>query len=135
MYDNAVREQFVELRAQGKTFAFIAENLHVSKPTLIEWSRENNEQIQNFKAIHDEALREKYRITRARQLQLLSSQLEAVEKELGDRHLSELSTEKLYGILFKLVGELRGLDIPLSFQHTQSTLMLETFLPKMEWIG
>ncbi len=59
MIDPSVKEQFVELRAQGMSFASISGKLNVSKATLIGWSKEVKEDIGNMRQIHLEGLREK----------------------------------------------------------------------------
>ena len=65
MKDQETQQKFVDLRARGRSFARIAEELQVSKRTLIEWSRKFQFEIQNQRAIELEALRERYQIGRA----------------------------------------------------------------------
>ena len=36
------RQQFIELRAKGYSFQKISDELNISKPTLIEWSKDSN---------------------------------------------------------------------------------------------
>ena len=60
MKDQETQQKFVELRTQGRSFARIAEELQVSKRTLIEWSRKFQFEILNQRAIELEALRERY---------------------------------------------------------------------------
>lgn len=81
-----------------------------------------HEQIRNLRAINDESLREKYRLTKQHELEILSRQLEAVEKEIEKRPLMDVPTDKLYGVLFKLMGEAREVSKPLTFQHTHDSL-------------
>ena len=118
MKDHTTKDKFVELRAQGKSFASIAEVLGVSKPTLIEWSREMQVLIANLRAVSDEALCERYRLTKERQLQVLSCQFEAIETEIGKRDLKEVPIDKLYAILFKLTEGIRDQNKPTTFQRT-----------------
>ena len=51
---------------------------------------------------NNEALLERYRMTKEHQLKTLSEQLEMVESEITKRGLAELSVDKLYNILFRL---------------------------------
>jgi len=133
MKDIAERERFVELRSQGKSFAAIAEELSVSKPTLITWSQDFAVQIHNLRAINDEALREKYRLTKQRELETFARQLEAVETELNKRSLTNMPTDKLYSILFKLLVEVRG-ERSLTLQRTQSLLLdADDLTTQKEW--
>lgn len=39
MKDAATRQQFIKLRAQGHSLRYIQRIIHVSRPTLIKWSR------------------------------------------------------------------------------------------------
>ena len=92
MYDSKTQQQFVELRVQGRSYARIAEELQVSKRTLIEWGRKFQFEIQNQRAIELEALQEKYLATREERLARLGGQLAEVEAELKQRSIAELST-------------------------------------------
>lgn len=116
MYDSATKEQFIELRAQGKSFVAIAGQLGVSKPTLITWAHQNRDRLDNLRQFQLEAMREQYRLGKERQLEMLSKQLDAVETELGKRTLAEVPTERLYGLLFKLLGQAKSEDAPLALK-------------------
>ena len=59
MNDIATQQRFVQLRSQGCSFARIADELNVSKPTLIKWSRKFQYEIQNLRAVELEALQQK----------------------------------------------------------------------------
>jgi len=58
MKDTETKTRFVELRAQGLSFAKIAEEIGVSKQSLIAWSKDLRLEIENLKQIELEALRE-----------------------------------------------------------------------------
>ncbi len=135
MKDQACKDRFVELRAQGKSFSSISEELKVSKPTLIAWSRELGEQIKNLRVIHEEALREKYRLTQERELQILSSQLDVIEKEIASRPVFDVPTDKLYGLLFKITEEIRKTQKPTTFQQTRDSLEFSDITVKDRWEG
>lgn len=47
MKSTDAKQKFVELRALGASYKAIAEELLVSKQTLINWSRELNDDLQN----------------------------------------------------------------------------------------
>ncbi len=113
MKDLATQEQFIELRAQGMSFAAIAERLGVAKSTLIAWSENLEIEIANLRQIHVEGLREKYRMGAERRVELFGKQLDAVESELGKRDLAVVPTERLFDLLVKLGKELNITDAPL----------------------
>jgi hypothetical protein len=45
--------QFLNLRAQGWSFARIADHLHVSKPTLLDWNNKHQSELEAMKANQD----------------------------------------------------------------------------------
>ena len=47
MHEPQTVQRFIELRAQGWTYARLLVELNVSKPTLIAWSRKHQFEIQN----------------------------------------------------------------------------------------
>lgn len=133
MIDTAVKEQFIELRAQGVSFAAIAERLDVAKSTLISWSKDNKYEIGNLRQIHAEALREKYRMSAERRLALFAKQLDAVEGELAKRDMATIPTERLFDIMVKLTRELNLTDTPLAFTERPTEFILEDITPLAKW--
>ena len=55
MKDQEVVNKFIQLRAQGWTYARLMVELNVTKPTLIAWSRKYQFEIQNLHAIELES--------------------------------------------------------------------------------
>ena len=55
-----IKERFIELRAKGYSFEKIAKELGKAKQTLIDWSKELQDEIANVKALELEALYEKF---------------------------------------------------------------------------
>ena len=95
MKDQDTVTQFIALRAQGWTFDRIAETLKVSKPTLIDWSRQQQFHIQNLQAVELEALAEKHLASRQCRWEHLGNSLRRVESELEKRDLSDVPTARL----------------------------------------
>ncbi len=55
------QDLFIEMRTNGQSYNSIAKKLKVSKSTLIKWSREFRNEINNAKALELESLREEIR--------------------------------------------------------------------------
>jgi transposase len=108
MKDQQTQQQFIQLRAAGRSFASIAQELDVSKPTLIAWSRKFRFEIQNLRAIESEALAEEFLATREDRARNLSDQLRSVESELAARNLADLSTQRLFAMAESLRRQLRS---------------------------
>ena len=98
MHDDTIVQRFIELRAQGMTYARLTTELNVSKPTLLAWSRKHQFQINNLKAIELEALGEKWLATVADRVNGLGEQLRAVEAELRQRNVGDLTTPQLHAL-------------------------------------
>ena len=96
-----LKERFIEMRAKGYSFDRIAKELGKAKQTLIDWSKELQEEIANLKALELEALYEKYFLLREARLQTFGDMLTKIKKELDKRKLSEVPTEKLLELLLK----------------------------------
>ena len=47
MHDENTVQRFIALRVQGRPFARIAEEINVSVPTLVSWSRKHQHTIAN----------------------------------------------------------------------------------------
>lgn len=101
MKDQATKDAFIEMRAGGISFAAIAKKLHVAKRTLIEWSKQCAEEIDNLRAIEDEALRERYRATVAARLETLGGLEERIVTELKRWKLDTVGTKELAELLFR----------------------------------
>lgn len=133
MYDNQTKEKFVELRVQGKSFVSIADTLGVSKPTLIDWSRELQDEIRNLRTINEEAMRERYQATKEHQLRLLSLQMEKVTKELENRDLKDVSTLGLFSIFSKLQKELGECTASVKFEKESDLLNWNDLNTRVFW--
>lgn len=107
-------EKFIELRARGLSFEKIAQELGVSKPTLLKWERENDSRVAEARALELQGVLEKYQLMRSQRAEAFSSLLSSALLELRRRSetLQELSTEKLLSVVLSLEGRLTG-DIKL----------------------
>ena len=95
------KEKFIELRAKGYSFDKIAKELGRAKQTLIDWSKELEEEIANHKALELEALYEKYYLHKETRRQTFGELLGKIKKEIEKRNLSDVSTEKLLELYLK----------------------------------
>jgi hypothetical protein len=122
MNDAETQQRFVFLRAEGWSFARIAEEMKISKPTLIKWSRKFQFEIQNQRAINAEALQEKWLSTREARVQALGEHLRRIETELANRDLSTLSTSRLFALADSLRRQIRRETGPLEFSTPVSEI-------------
>ncbi len=95
MIEQETQAKFIVLRGQGKTFAAIAEELSVSRGTLVNWSRKFRFELQNLRAIHMEELRNKALSTTEDRVNALAGELQRVEEEIKKRDYSDVPTPRL----------------------------------------
>jgi len=100
------KQKFVELRAQGLSFEKIAQELSVSKPTLIKWNAELYHEVQEAQFYEQESLLENYKLMRKQRFELYCKLLSAALAELESRaaagKLQEVPTAKLLSMAEQL---------------------------------
>lgn len=101
------KERFIELRAKGWSFDKIAKELGKAKQTLIDWSKELEDEIANLKALELEALYETYYLQRESRLQTFGAMLTKIKKEVESRDLSDVPTDKLLELLLKYNSQVK----------------------------
>lgn len=103
------KQQFIELRAKGYSYQKIADELGVSKPTLMDWSKDDqtSKDIHNQRTLYLDELQEKYAMTKRHRIAVFGEVLNRAKVELDKRDLSEMSTDKLITMVIKLSDTLR----------------------------
>lgn len=89
------KERFIELRAKGYSFDKIAKELGKAKQTLIDWSKELQDEIANRKALELEALYESYYLLKEAKIKKYGTILSKITDELESRNFSNVPTGRL----------------------------------------
>ena len=95
MKPQTTKEKFIDLRAQGLSFDKIAKELKTSKQTLIDWSKELQNEIANRKALELETLYEKYYLLKEAKIKKYGAILSKITSELEERDFSNVPTGRL----------------------------------------
>ena len=101
------KERFIELRAKGWSFDKIAKEIGKAKQTLIDWSKELQDEIANRKALELEALYESYYLLKENRLQNFGAMLNKIKKEVESRDLSDVPTDKLLDLFLKYNSQIK----------------------------
>ena len=105
-FDNDTKMAFVLQRAQGKSFAKIADDLGVSKQTLIKWQGDLDNQIREQEYFEIQNITESFAVTRRQRFGVTAKLLGAVLAELTRRadteQLAEMDTGKLVNLALTL---------------------------------
>jgi len=102
MKDQETIQKFIELRAQGMSFARIAQQLDVAKSTLVNWSKEHQHLIQNLRAIEWEDFVDRTLSSKEERVKAISEQLRRLDTELAKRDLASIPTARLHGMAEQL---------------------------------
>ena len=136
MHDDKTVQRFIELRAQGWTYAHLMAELKVSKPTLIAWSRKHQFQIQNLKAIELEALGEKWLASASDRVNALGEQLRRIESELATRQPSALTTPQLFALARHLRRQIEQITGSVNFNTPVSEIPADDYHDQVQvWKG
>ena len=92
------KEKFVELRAEGLSFDNISKAMNISKPTLIQWNVSLAREIENKEFLEYQSLLDKYKLSKRKQLEYFSTQLNKIHKELSQRDLSQLTIREIIAL-------------------------------------
>lgn len=101
------KERFIELRAKGWSFDKIAKELGKAKQTLIDWSKELEDEIANLKALELEALYEKHYLLKENRIETFGVLLRKLKDEVMSRDLSDVPTDKLLELLLKYNSQVK----------------------------
>jgi transposase-like protein len=115
MHDDQTVQRFIELRVQGWVFTRIAEELNVSRNTLIAWSRKHQHTIANLTAIERENRLNQLLASSEERMQKLGEKLRTAEAVLAQRDLNSLSTARLLTYVESLRRQLRREAGPMQF--------------------
>lgn len=101
------KDQFVLLRAGGKSYRAIAKELGISKATCSKWEQELQQEIAERKADQLDQLYDSYYMTREARIQKLGDALETIDGALASADLSQLSPDKLLDFKLKYTQALK----------------------------
>ena len=110
------KERFIELRAENRSYADIADILKVSKTTLIAWAKDLEIDIQNARTLRMDELFEKYAVAKAKRIEVFGTHLNAILAELGTRNLANIATSSLLTLALKYGEFMKDELEPLNLQ-------------------
>jgi IS30 family transposase len=116
------KQKFIQLRAQGYSFDKIAKELGKAKQTLIDWSKELQEEVANQRALELEALYEEYKLHRVSRLQGFGTMLSKIRAEVERRDLSDIPTDKLLELFLKYSNQAKEEIIEPTFKSSEELL-------------
>lgn len=102
------KAQFIEMRAKGYSYSKIAEQIKVSKGTLVNWNSELVKEIEELKAKELESLQDQFYFTKQGRLRLLGEIQSKIREELISRDFRDVPTERLLSMFIKYSEALKS---------------------------
>ena len=115
-----LKEKFIQLRVQGISLSKISELIKVSKPTLINWSKDFSLEIENLKAIEIERIKKEFCFSNQENIEYLLMISQKIDKELANRDYAQISTEKLLSLSLNLKSQIHNIS-QVRFKHNVVT--------------
>ncbi len=108
MKSQETKAAFIRMRAEGKSYAKIAEALGISKSTCSAWERELAASIAELKQEQLNELYEEYHMTKEARIKKLGDTLGSINEALEAADLSEMAPERLLDFKLKYIDALKG---------------------------
>jgi len=136
MKDTKTKEKFIQLRAEGLSFDRIAQELDTSKPTLMKWAKEFENEISELMFIEFELLFERYKMLKIERVRCYGEQLELIRDALKKSELKGVPANKLLDMALVLEDRIQAemQDISHASVETKSSFdELINEVPKYTW--
>lgn len=101
MKPQELKQEFIRLRAEGRSYSYIAQELHISKSTCTKWEQMLEADIAQLKREELNTLYEEYAMKKEGRIRQLGDTLARIEDALQATDLSEVPPEKLLDLKLK----------------------------------
>lgn len=101
-------DQFIILKAQGKSLASIAAALQISKSTAFDWSKQHAEAIKDAQRQRAEELQDLYHREQDEHRQRLKDTLQRIDKALEAKDLEEIPPAQLLRLKLEYLDRLKA---------------------------
>lgn len=116
---NEVKLRIIELRAEGLSYAKIAEEAKVAKQTAVDIVKERIDEVSTLRAIEMEALFDTRRVNLTGRIEQLSALQTRLREEIASRDLTDVPTDKLITLFLKTSEALKAEVYTPTIQSTE----------------
>lgn len=118
MKSTETKEAFIQMRAENVSYQDISKALSVSKQTLIDWSKDLCEDIQNLKSMRMDAIYEQFALTKEARIKTIGEVSDRLKAEISKRDMSDIPTDRLIDLFLKMHDAHGKERESLNFQQT-----------------
>lgn len=104
------KQKFISLRAEGFSFDEISKRIKISKPTLIKWGKEFENEIREIRKIADEMFIFEEKIKRNNRAKRIRIELEKAYRALEKTKYDKLSKKEIIHLIDKLESKFAELS-------------------------
>lgn len=115
------KTEFIRLRAEGRSYGYISDRLHVSKTTCTTWERDLARQIDDLKKAQLAELCESYGAAKEGRIKRLGETLEKINAALEQTDFTEVDPAKLLDFKLKYMEALKE-----EYAVTRPTVKMES---------
>lgn len=101
MKPQELKQEYIMLRAEGRSYSYIAQELHISKSTCTKWEQALGADIAQLKKEQLNTLYEEYSMKKEGRIRQLGDTLARIEEAIQAADLSEVPAEKLLDLKLK----------------------------------
>ena len=109
-----VQSLFIGLRAEGKSFNAIAQELKVSKPTLIQWSKLFESEIKDLQFDTFVTIKESHSWSSRQKYETMLKQLGKIDDAILEADLTQSSIKDLFTVKTNLLMQLETMEKKIS---------------------
>lgn len=117
--DISKKNEFILLRAEGRSYSFITQKLAISKTTCIKWNKELEEKILEQKQDNLSDLYSAYNLTKEARIKRLGTTLKKIDSALEKVDYSTIAPEKLLDFKLKYTQALKDEYKPFNMAYRE----------------
>ena len=117
--DISKKNEFILLRAEGRSYSFITQKLAISKTTCIKWNKELEEKILEQKQDNLSDLYSAYNLTKEARIERLGTTLKKIDSALEKVDYSTIAPEKLLDFKLKYTQALKDEYKPFNMAYRE----------------
>lgn len=107
MKPTELKQEYIRLRGEGRSYNFIAKQLHISKSTCTKWEQNLSSEIDKLKRTKIDELYESYCMTKQARIMKLGNTLNKINQALEQTDFSEVEPTKLLNFKLKYTEALQ----------------------------
>ena len=108
MIDTEIKNEYIRLRAEGKSIRAIAKELHINKDTCLKLDKQFEAEISKLKSEHLEELYNNFYMTKEARIKKLGGVLNKIDVAIENTDLQAVPPEKLLDFKLKYTEALKN---------------------------